>query len=43
MLICWILGHRFDYEFSAPGLLWLICTRCGQPRILRETVEKKCT
>jgi hypothetical protein len=36
MLICWILGHRYDYDIKKPELLALVCTRCGNMCILSE-------
>jgi hypothetical protein len=36
MLICWIIGHRYDYDIKKPELLALVCTRCGKMRILYE-------
>jgi hypothetical protein len=36
MMICWILGHRYDYDIKKPELLALVCTRCGAMRILHE-------
>lgn len=37
MLICWLIGHRYDYDIKKPHLLALVCTRCGKMRILEET------
>jgi hypothetical protein len=38
MLICWILGHRLEYEFREINrcVLGLVCTRCGYLRTLSE-------
>jgi hypothetical protein len=36
VLICWLLGHRYDYDIKKPELLALVCTRCGAMRILHE-------
>lgn len=40
MLICWLIGHRYDYDIKKPELLALVCTRCGDMRILQEIVYK---
>lgn len=37
MLICWIIGHRYDYDIKKQELLALVCTRCGDMKILQET------
>jgi hypothetical protein len=36
MLICWLIGHRYDYEMIKP-VLALVCTRCADMRILCDT------
>jgi hypothetical protein len=36
MLICWLLGHRYDYDVKKTELLALVCTRCGKMRIIQE-------
>lgn len=36
MLICWLLGHRYDFHIKKPELLALACTRCGTMRILQD-------
>jgi hypothetical protein len=37
MLTCWIFGHRYEYELRESGCLWLICTKCGEWKMLIET------
>lgn len=37
MLICWLIGHRYDYDIRKPEWLALVCTRCGKIVTLRET------
>jgi hypothetical protein len=37
MMICWIIGHRYDYDIKKPELMALVCTRCGSMRIICET------
>lgn len=39
MLICWLLGHRFDYDIKKQEWLALACTRCGAIRTLFEIKE----
>lgn len=29
MLICYLIGHHYDYEYRGGGHTHLICTRCG--------------
>jgi hypothetical protein len=40
MLICWILGHRLDYDIKKPEWMALVCTRSGFVRTL-QTVEMR--
>jgi|HubBroStandDraft_4_1064222.scaffolds.fasta_scaffold05566_9 hypothetical protein len=42
MLICWLIGHRYDYEMIKP-VLALVCTRCGSMRLLYETTAEEGT
>lgn len=42
MLICWLIGHRYDYEFKYDCCRALVCTRCGRMRILSDVrVERR--
>ena len=36
MMICWLIGHRYDYDIKKPELLALVCTRCGKMCVIRE-------
>jgi hypothetical protein len=36
MLICWLIGHRLDYDIKKPELIMLACTRCGHVKVLYE-------
>lgn len=37
MIFCWLFGHRYDYDIRKAHLLALVCTRCGNLRVLEET------
>jgi Flp pilus assembly pilin Flp len=37
MLICWLIGHRYDYDIRKPEWVALVCTRCGKIVTLEET------
>jgi hypothetical protein len=44
MLICWLIGHRYDYDIKKSDLFALVCTHCGKMRIIPQIVsinEKK--
>ena len=38
MLICWLIGHRYDYEFKKSDMHGLVCCRCGLIRVLEQIV-----
>ena len=42
-MICWLIGHRYDYEFGRRegDLLALVCTRCGRMHVLYEMKAAK--
>jgi hypothetical protein len=37
VIFCWLFGHRYDYDIKKPEMLALVCTRCGDMRVLIET------
>ncbi len=40
MWICWLFGHRYDYDVKRPDWHALICTRCGNARVVYQIIAE---